>query len=81
MSSPPEVTLHTSMGEITFELYASEAPKTCKNFIELAAKGYYDGVKVQIGRFLSASQIYRRLTTSLSLFRVIGSSIASFPTL
>lgn len=47
MGSQPEVTLTTSMGEITVELYVNEAPRTCKNFIELATKGYYDGVKVR----------------------------------
>lgn len=25
------------------ELYQKHAPKTCKNFYELARKGYYDG--------------------------------------
>lgn len=47
MASPPEVTIATTMGEITFELYEKEAPKTCKNFIELAQRGYYDNVKVR----------------------------------
>lgn len=42
----PVVTLHTSMGDISLELYFKEAPRTCKNFFELARKGYYDGVKV-----------------------------------
>ncbi|KAJ2744012.1 hypothetical protein GGI20_003312 [Coemansia sp. BCRC 34301] len=32
------------MGNISVELYWNEAPKTCKNFYELAAKGYYNGV-------------------------------------
>ncbi|KAF8942005.1 heme binding [Haplosporangium gracile] len=38
------VVLETSMGEITIELYTEHAPKTCKNFFELARKGYYNGV-------------------------------------
>ncbi|KAL8094912.1 hypothetical protein AgCh_036429 [Apium graveolens] len=42
---PPEVTLETSMGSFTVEMYYKHAPKTCKNFIELSRKGYYDGVK------------------------------------
>ena len=41
----PTVTLHTSMGEITVELYYKHAPKTCANFYTLAKRGYYDGVK------------------------------------
>lgn len=38
----PEVTLHTSVGPITVELYYKHAPKTCHNFIELAKNGYYE---------------------------------------
>ena len=41
----PVVTLHTSMGEIGLELYYTHAPRTCKNFYELAKRGYYNGVK------------------------------------
>eukprot|EP00037_Helgoeca_nana_P021192 m.213009 g.213009 ORF g.213009 m.213009 type:complete len:165 (-) comp25549_c0_seq1:122-616(-) len=41
---PKEVVLETSMGNITCELYWEHAPKTCKNFAELARRGYYDGV-------------------------------------
>lgn len=40
----PEVTLNTSVGPITVELYYKHAPKTCHNFIELAKSGYYDNV-------------------------------------
>nr|CAB3483814.1 unnamed protein product [Digitaria exilis] len=40
----PEVTLETSMGAITFEMYYKHAPKTCRNFVELARRGYYDNV-------------------------------------
>ncbi|KAJ2476176.1 hypothetical protein EV174_005013 [Coemansia sp. RSA 2320] len=39
-----DVTLQTSMGDITLELYWNEAPRTCKNFYELADKGYYNNV-------------------------------------
>ncbi|KAI3384308.1 hypothetical protein SNEBB_005064 [Seison nebaliae] len=39
------VTLHTSMGAITVELYWNEAPKTCRNFVELSRKKYYDNCK------------------------------------
>uniref|UniRef100_A0A0G4GJ76 Peptidyl-prolyl cis-trans isomerase n=1 Tax=Chromera velia CCMP2878 TaxID=1169474 RepID=A0A0G4GJ76_9ALVE len=38
------VTLVTSMGEVEVELYYDHAPKTCKNFHDLAKSGYYDGV-------------------------------------
>ena len=43
----PQVILETSMGAITVELYSRHAPRTCKNFQALAAKGYYDGVVVR----------------------------------
>ncbi|KAI0019693.1 peptidyl-prolyl cis-trans isomerase-like 1 [Xylariomycetidae sp. FL0641] len=37
------VTLDTTMGSITLELYTSHAPRTCTNFATLASRGYYDG--------------------------------------
>ena len=39
----PLVTLKTSMGEITLELYPDKAPITVKNFIQYAEEGFYDG--------------------------------------
>ncbi|KAG2451388.1 hypothetical protein HYH02_003989 [Chlamydomonas schloesseri] len=39
----PLVQIDTSMGSFTVELYFKHAPRTCKNFEELAKKGYYDG--------------------------------------
>jgi len=41
--SNPTVTLHTNHGDITLEVFEDKVPKTAKNFIELARKGYYDG--------------------------------------
>eukprot|EP00958_Prasinococcus_capsulatus_P015366 scaffold1634_cov353-Prasinococcus_capsulatus_cf.AAC.7 len=43
-SMAQQVNLETSMGSITVELYTSHAPRTCKNFAELARRGYYDGI-------------------------------------
>lgn len=37
------VAMQTTMGTIKFELYTKHAPKTCKNFSELAQSGYYNG--------------------------------------
>ena len=34
--------LHTSVGDINFELHADLAPRACENFLTLAAAGYYD---------------------------------------
>ena len=39
------VTIKTSEGDINLELYATKAPKTVANFVELAKRGYYDGLK------------------------------------
>ncbi|MDO4432559.1 MAG: peptidylprolyl isomerase [Aerococcaceae bacterium] len=40
----PDVIIHTNKGDIAIQLYADLVPKTVKNFVELAKKGYYDGV-------------------------------------
>lgn len=37
-------TIHTNLGDLTVKLFDDIAPKTVKNFIELAEKGYYNGV-------------------------------------
>lgn len=42
---PPFVVFETTMGEITLELYWKHAPITCRNFAELARRGYYNGTK------------------------------------
>ena len=36
--------IRTNKGDITMELFASEAPKTVNNFVFLAREGFYDGV-------------------------------------
>ncbi|KAJ7143075.1 cyclophilin-like domain-containing protein [Mycena crocata] len=38
------VVLETSLGDVQFELYWDHAPRTCKNFADLAKRGYYNGV-------------------------------------
>ena len=40
----PTVTIETNQGTIVAEMYMDKAPKTAGNFIELAKKGYYDGL-------------------------------------
>ena len=37
-------TLKTSEGDIVFELFDDEAPKTVSNFKKLASEGFYDGL-------------------------------------
>ena len=39
-----QATIQTNMGAIDLVLFEDQAPKTVKNFIALAKKGYYDGV-------------------------------------
>lgn len=36
--------LKTTFGDIEVELWSREAPKACKNFVQLCLEGYYDGV-------------------------------------
>ncbi len=40
----PLIQMQTSSGDITLELYEDEAPNTVANLIELAEKGFYDGL-------------------------------------
>jgi cyclophilin family peptidyl-prolyl cis-trans isomerase len=40
----PTVTIETNHGTIKAEMFADKAPKTAANFIDLARKGFYDGV-------------------------------------
>ncbi|NNE04828.1 MAG: peptidyl-prolyl cis-trans isomerase [Xanthomonadales bacterium] len=39
----PQVTLHTSKGAITIELFPDKAPVTVANFLQYARDGFYDG--------------------------------------
>ena len=39
----PIVTIQTTQGTITVELYPDVAPNTVNNFISLVKKGFYDG--------------------------------------
>lgn len=44
-TKPMHAILHTSMGDITIEFYADQAPNTVANFVKLAQSGFYNGVK------------------------------------
>ncbi|MBI3554521.1 MAG: peptidylprolyl isomerase [Elusimicrobia bacterium] len=44
MPDNPTAEIETTLGKISIELFAKEAPDTVKNFVTLAEKGYYDGV-------------------------------------
>ncbi|XP_056288173.1 spliceosome-associated protein CWC27 homolog isoform X1 [Pseudoliparis swirei] len=46
IQEPPsngKVLLKTSAGDIDIELWSKEAPKACRNFVQLVMEGYYDG--------------------------------------
>jgi cyclophilin family peptidyl-prolyl cis-trans isomerase/HEAT repeat protein len=42
----PHVFIETASGTIEFELAVLDAPQTCRNFIALAAKGFFNGIEV-----------------------------------
>lgn len=35
--------LKTTVGDIDIELWSKEAPKACRNFVQLCQEGYYNG--------------------------------------
>ncbi|HST54744.1 MAG TPA: peptidylprolyl isomerase [Solirubrobacteraceae bacterium] len=39
-----QATISTTEGDITFELFDTDAPKTVENFRKLATEGFYDGL-------------------------------------
>jgi len=39
------MTMTTNKGDIVFEMFDEDAPKTVQNMRDLAAKGFYDGLK------------------------------------
>jgi peptidyl-prolyl cis-trans isomerase SDCCAG10 len=46
VQEPPtngKVLLITTVGDIDVELWSKEAPKACRNFVQLCLEGYYDG--------------------------------------
>jgi peptidyl-prolyl cis-trans isomerase A (cyclophilin A) len=39
----PKVVIHTSQGDITFELFPDKSPKSVANFLQYVRDGFYDG--------------------------------------
>jgi len=37
-----KVVLKTTIGDLDIELWAKEAPKACRNFVQLCMEGYYN---------------------------------------
>ncbi len=48
-----QVELQSSIGNFVVELYDTHAPKTCKNFLELCRRGYYNDTPVSAALTLS----------------------------
>ncbi len=44
MSADALITLNTGKGPINLQLYTEQAPVTCANFVNLASRGFYDGL-------------------------------------
>ena len=40
----PSAVMNTEKGTINLELFADDAPNTVQNFVDLAKKGFYDGL-------------------------------------
>ena len=58
---PPKVLLDTSVGDIDVELWSKEAPKACRNFLQLCTEGYYDNAifhRIVKGIFSSSYFVY-----------------------
>lgn len=41
-----KIILNTSAGELEIELWPKEAPKACRNFVQLCMEGYYDNTQI-----------------------------------
>jgi peptidyl-prolyl cis-trans isomerase A (cyclophilin A) len=61
----PQVKLHTSMGDITIELFPDKAPRTVANFLQYVKDGFYAGTVFHrvIPGFLVQGGLYTRQLT------------------
>jgi cyclophilin family peptidyl-prolyl cis-trans isomerase len=61
----PLVKLHTSMGDITLELFPDKAPRTVANFLQYVKDGFYEGTVFHrvIPGFLVQGGLYTRQLT------------------
>ena len=58
----PQVQLHTSVGDITLELFPDKAPKSVANFLQYVSEGFYDGTVFHraINGYLVQGGLYTR---------------------
>ncbi|KAH7951956.1 hypothetical protein HPB52_015711 [Rhipicephalus sanguineus] len=54
-----QVLLVTSVGDIEVELWSKEAPRACRNFVQLCMEGYYSG---SISTVWSRASSHREVT-------------------
>ena len=52
------VTLHCDTGDIKIELHVDKCPKTCENFLALAASDYYNENLFHVVAFLIVSHAF-----------------------
>jgi peptidyl-prolyl cis-trans isomerase B (cyclophilin B) len=45
MDQDIKIKMTTSKGDLSITMYAADTPMTCASFLNLAARGYYDGIK------------------------------------
>ena len=44
MDQDIKIKMNTSKGAISITMYAADTPMTCASFLNLAKRGYYDGI-------------------------------------
>ena len=49
MATDKNITIHTSKGDIKLTVFASKTPVTAASFLNLASRGFYDGLMIQGG--------------------------------
>lgn len=79
MTQPKEfATIETSMGTFEIELYRNDAPKTVDNFVKLAEKKYFDGMRfhrVSKGFVIQTGDDKSKDTTKVTQWGTGGQSI------
>merc|ERR1712166_16414 len=86
------VIMHTTMGDIHFELFPEECPKSCENFTTHSKNGYYDSVvfhrcindfMIQTGTLLVTVQgvrVFGEGSSQMSFIATLGmTGLASYP--
>lgn len=83
MTQPKEyAAIETSMGTFEVELYRNDAPKTVENFVKLAEKKYFDGMRfhrVSKGFVIQSGDDKSKDTTKVAQWGTGGQSIYGKP--